>query len=86
MLGGSQMKNIEKEIESKFVCAKCRSSGAKVKSLAMTGTGISKLLDIQHNRYIFASCNSCGYTEVYNMDTLSGRKDKVGNVLDVIFG
>ena len=43
------MKDIEKETESIFVCAKCRSSGAKVKSLAMTGTGISKLLDIQHN-------------------------------------
>ena len=43
------MKDIEKEIESRFVCAKCHSSGAKVKSLAMTGTGISKLLDIQHN-------------------------------------
>ena len=49
------MKDIEKEIESRFVCAKCHSSGAKAKSLAMTGTGISKFLDIQHNRYIFAS-------------------------------
>ena len=79
------MKNIEKDIESRFICAKCRSSGAKVKSLAMTGTGISRFLDIQHNRYIFASCNNCGYTEVYNLDILSGRKDKVGNILDIIF-
>jgi predicted nucleic-acid-binding Zn-ribbon protein len=80
------MTDIEKEIESRFVCAKCRSSGAKVKSLAMTGTGISKLLDIQHNRYIFASCNNCGYTEAYNLDILKGSKDKVGNILDTIFG
>ena len=80
------MKNIEKEIESRFVCAKCRSSGAKVKSLAMTGTGISRFLDIQHNRYIFTSCNNCGYTEVYNLDILSGSKDEVGNILDIIFG
>ena len=80
------MKNIEKEIESRFVCAKCHSTGAKAKSLAMTGTGISKLLDIQHNRYIFASCNNCGYTEVYDLDTLSGSKDEVGNILDIIFG
>lgn len=80
------MKNIEKEIEAKFVCAKCHSSGATVKSLAMTGTGISKLLDIQHNRYIFASCNNCGYTEVYNLDTLSGGRDDIGNIFDTLFG
>lgn len=79
------MKDIEKEIESRFVCTKCRSNGARVKSLAMTGTGISRILDFQHNRYIFASCNNCGYTEVYNLDTLSGGKDKVGNILDLIF-
>ena len=80
------MKNIEKEIESRFICAKCRSSGAEVKTLAITGSGISRLMNIQHNRYIFASCNNCGYTEAYNLDILSGSKDKVGNILDVIFG
>ncbi len=79
------MNDIEKEIESRFVCAKCHSTGATVKSLAMTGTGISKLFDIQHNRYTFASCNNCGYTDVYNLDILKGKKDKVGNILDIIF-
>ena len=79
------MKDIEKEIESRFICGKCRSSGAEVKSLAMTGTGISRFLDIQHNRYIFASCKNCGYTEVYNLDILKGNKDNVGNILDIIF-
>jgi uncharacterized protein len=80
------MKNIEQEIESRFVCAKCHSSGAEVKSLAMSGTGLSRLLDIQQNRYVFASCTNCGYTEVYNLDILAGGRDDVGNVLDVIFG
>ena len=80
------MKNIEKEIESRFICAKCRSSGAEVKTLAMTGSGISRLMNIQHNRYIFASCNNCGYTEAYNLDILKGSKDTVGNILDTIFG
>ena len=80
------MRNIEKEIESRFKCAKCRSSGATVKSLAMTGTGISRMFDIQHNRYVFASCKNCGYTEVYNLDILSGSQDTVGNILDIMFG
>ena len=61
------MKKIEGEIESRFVCAKCRSTGAEVKSLAMSGTGLSRLLDLQHNRYVFASCINCGFTEVYNL-------------------
>ena len=79
------MKGIEKEIASRFKCTKCRNTGAVVKSLAMTGTGISRFLDIQHNCYIFASCNNCGYTEAYNLDILSGSKDKAGNILDIIF-
>jgi len=77
---------IEKELETRFVCAKCHSTGAMVKSLAMTGAGISRLFDIQHNRYVFASCRRCGYTEVYDLDTLSGSKDTVGNILDILFG
>ena len=79
------MSDIEKEMESRFVCAKCHSSGAIVKSLAMTGTGLSKLLDIQHNRYVFASCKNCGYSEVYNLDILKGSKDEAGNILDILF-
>ena len=80
------MKKIEREIESRFVCAKCRSTGAEVKSLAMSGTGLSRLLDLQHNRYVFASCNNCGFTEVYNLDILAGKRDDALNILDVIFG
>jgi len=80
------MNNIEKEIASRFRCTKCRNTGASVKSLAMTGTGASKIFNIQHNRYIVASCNNCGYTEMYDLDKLSGGKDTVRNILDAIFG
>ena len=80
------MSQIEKEIESRFKCAKCHNTGASVKSLAMTGTGLSRFLNIQHNRYVFASCNICGYTEIYDLDKLSGGKDTVINILDAIFG
>jgi len=80
------MSTIEKEIESRFRCAKCNNMGASVKSLAMTGTGLSRFLNIQHNRYVFASCNICGYTEIYDLDRLSGGRDTVRNILDAIFG
>ena len=80
------MNNIEKEIESRFRCTKCHNTGASVKSLAMAGTGASRFLNIQHNRYIVASCNNCGYTEMYDLDKLSGGKDTAANILDAIFG
>jgi predicted nucleic-acid-binding Zn-ribbon protein len=80
------MKDIEREIESRFVCAKCHSTGAEVKSLAMSGTGLSRLLDLQHNRYVFASCSNCGFTEVYNLDILAYKTDDAMNILDIIFG
>jgi predicted nucleic-acid-binding Zn-ribbon protein len=80
------MKQVEREIAARFVCPKCHNTGASVKSLAMTGTGLSKIIDLQHNRYTFASCNNCGFTEVYDLDKLSGGKDTVGNILDIIFG
>ena len=80
------MSEIEKELERKFVCPKCKGTGAEVKSLAMSGTGLSRLFDIQHNRYVFASCKNCGYSEVYNLDILQGHRDDLGNILDVMFG
>lgn len=67
-----------------FVCQHCKSSGAQVERLSMSGTGISRLFDIQPYRYAFVSCNNCGYTEVFNLKTLEG-KDDVGLFLDVLF-
>jgi predicted nucleic-acid-binding Zn-ribbon protein len=68
----------------KFVCAKCGSHGAHVEDLAMSGRGITRLLEIQPYRYAFASCNHCGYTEVYNLRVLEG-KDSLGDFLDILF-
>ena len=74
------MSKIEKEIASRFKCPKCHNTGANVKSLAMAGTGASKIFNVRPNRYVFSSCNNCGYTKVYNLDMLSGGKDTVRNV------
>ena len=66
------------------MCAKCKMRTGRVKKLAMSGTGISRLLEIQAYRYAFVSCNHCGYTEVYNLRTLEG-KDNLGTILEVLF-
>lgn len=71
-------------LASNFHCPRCSHHGAKVERLAMTGAGLSRLLEIQHHRYAFASCLNCGYTEVFNLRTLEG-KDHLGNFLEVLF-
>ncbi len=77
--------NLEDQMATRFKCGKCDSSGAVVKRIAMSGAGLSKLLDIQHNQFITVSCNNCGFTEVYNPEVLEGKR-QLGNILDVLFG
>ncbi|WP_337588379.1 zinc ribbon domain-containing protein [Paenibacillus gorillae] len=74
-------------IQHKFHCAKCGDDECEVKEVAMTGTGLSKLFDIQYNHYLFVSCCNCGFVEVYNPDIIRGSKTgSVSTVLDIIFG
>ncbi len=74
----------EQILATEFVCARCKRQGGHVERLSMSGTGLSRLLEIQPYRYVFVSCDNCGYTEVYNLRTLEG-KDDLGTFLDVLF-
>ncbi len=78
------MENIDSILAQKFTCSHCGQHGAHVERLAMSGTGISRLLEIQAYRYAFVSCNNCGFTEVYNLKMLEG-KDDLGTFLEVLF-
>ncbi len=77
-------KKVDSMLAEAFICPKCEYSGAHVERLSMSGTGISRLLEIQAYRYAFVSCNNCGYTEVYNLSTLEG-KDNLGTFLEILF-
>ncbi|MHB1417525.1 MAG: zinc ribbon domain-containing protein [Chloroflexota bacterium] len=79
-------RGVEEELAQRFVCAKCSGIGADVRSLAMAGTGLSRLLDWQRNEYVFVSCRHCGYTEVYNKDTIDSARGRGMDVLDMLFG
>jgi predicted nucleic-acid-binding Zn-ribbon protein len=78
------MGKVEDGLAGAFVCSKCQHTGGHVEHLAMSGTGISRLFEIQAYRYAFVSCKNCGYTEVFSMNILSG-KDDLGTILEVIF-
>jgi predicted nucleic-acid-binding Zn-ribbon protein len=78
------MATLEQQLAEAFVCAKCHHHGGHTERLAMSGTGLSRLFEVQPYRYAFVSCNNCGYTEVYNLSVLAG-KDNLGNILEILF-
>lgn len=41
-------------------CIKCASKDADTKEVAMTGTGLSKMFDIQKNEFVVVYCKDCG--------------------------
>ncbi|WP_366924524.1 zinc ribbon domain-containing protein [Metallumcola ferriviriculae] len=79
--------SLEQRFQEEFKCSKCGNLGAHTKKLAMTGTGLSKMFDIQMNKYLFVSCTSCGFSEVYNLRTLEGKSGMdATDIFDVLFG
>ena len=78
------MTTTDQLLAQKFVCQKCNQKGGHVERLAMSGTGVSRLFEIQTYRYAFVSCNHCGFTEIFNLNTLEG-KDDAGSFLEILF-
>ncbi|CAG9621560.1 zinc ribbon domain-containing protein [Sutcliffiella rhizosphaerae] len=62
-------------------CIKCGVKDAATKEIATTGTGLSKMFDIQHNRFIVVCCKNCGYSEFYSKESSTAS-----NVIDFFFG
>ena len=77
-------REVDEALASSFVCQKCGKRGAHAERLTMSGTGLSRLFEVQPYRYAFVSCNNCGYTEVYDLRALEG-KDNVGTFLEILF-
>lgn len=80
------MRELIVQLEDRFVCVKCDHRGGNANQVAMTGTGVSKLLDVQHHHYLYLSCERCGYVEVYDPKVLLGYKPgALGTLLDILF-
>ncbi|MGX8790568.1 zinc ribbon domain-containing protein [Oceanobacillus sp. M60] len=62
-------------------CMKCGSRNADKKDVSMTGSGLSKVFDVQHNRFTVVYCQDCGYSEFYNTESSTAS-----NVFDLFFG
>lgn len=81
----AQLVDLDSYLSKRFLCPKCKNRGASVKRFATTGTGISRLLDIQHNEFVAVSCTQCSFTELYNPQILEGKGLAI-SILDVLFG
>jgi predicted nucleic-acid-binding Zn-ribbon protein len=75
---------LEEQIRQRFRCTKCSHSHSEVRRFAATGTGISRLLDWQHNEYLTVSCLNCGHTELYDPKVLGKDEHHVVRILDLI--
>ncbi|ELZ74820.1 hypothetical protein C455_16990 [Haloferax larsenii JCM 13917] len=60
-------------------CPKCGHEETEVDSIATTGSGLSKMFDIQNRQFTVVSCTNCGYSELYR-----GRSN--GNFVDLFLG
>jgi predicted nucleic-acid-binding Zn-ribbon protein len=77
-------RDLDRKLAEAFSCPRCDNRGAHVERLSMSGTGLSRLFEVQQYRYAFVSCTNCGYTEVYNLTTLEGSDD-LGTLLEILF-
>jgi predicted nucleic-acid-binding Zn-ribbon protein len=63
-----------------YNCPKCGGRKANLDEIRTTGSGFSKLFNIQNRRFTAVICSQCGFTEFY-----SGKKSSgVSNVLDFL--
>ncbi len=46
-------------------CPKCGFEKAEIDQIATTGTGLSRLFDLQNRTFHVVACTNCGYTEFY---------------------
>ncbi|WP_169081515.1 zinc ribbon domain-containing protein [Paenibacillus sp. PL91] len=61
------------QIANEFECSKCKHDECDIDEIAMTGAGLSKLLNIQYHHFLYASCLQCGFVEIYNPNILHNR-------------
>ena len=65
----------------KYVCPKCENNGYEVDEFCATGSGISKLFDVQNRRFTTITCTKCKYTEMYK-----GTTSDLENIFDFLIG
>ncbi|MFB6154493.1 MAG: zinc ribbon domain-containing protein [Haloferacaceae archaeon] len=77
----SDTSDFDREREHGRGCPKCGHDDATVGTISTTGGGLSKMFDIQTNRFRTVSCTNCGFTELYAETGSTGS-----DLVDVFLG
>lgn len=65
-------------VSSKWKCPKCQCHEYDTDTIATTGSGWSKIFDMQNRKFTAVTCVNCTYTEFYR-----GKTSTLGNVFDL---
>ena len=60
-------------------CPKCGGTETETDEIATSGTGLTKMFDVQNRRFVVVSCADCGYSELY-------KGQSSGNAIDFFLG
>ncbi len=62
-----------------YTCMKCGNHHYEVDEFCATGTGFSKLFDVQNKKFTTITCTKCKYTEIYK-----GSTSDLENIFDFL--
>ncbi len=65
--------------DSEDGCPKCGGSETEIDEIATSGTGLSKMFDVQNRSFKVVTCANCGYSELY-------KGTSSGNMVDLFLG
>jgi predicted nucleic-acid-binding Zn-ribbon protein/peroxiredoxin len=65
----------------RFACSRCSYDECERCEIATAGGFLSRIFNVQHNKFVAVSCRACGFTELYKRTT-----GMTGNVVDFIVG
>ena len=54
-------------LPTNYECPKCRHREAETGEIRTTGSGFSRFLNLQNQKFSYLACSNCGYTEFYRM-------------------
>jgi predicted nucleic-acid-binding Zn-ribbon protein len=60
-------------------CPKCGHGETEIDEIATSGTGLSKMFDVQNRSFKVVTCSNCGYSELY-------KGTSSGNMVDLFLG
>ena len=66
--------------KQQYSCVKCEATEYTTGEIRTTGSGFSRFLSLQNQKFTTVSCANCGYTEVYR----ANAGGAIGNIFDIL--